>query len=136
MLMGPGRWGTTTPSLGVTVSFQEIEHVTYLCEIVDMGEHPVPEVSLGTHFFSEMVEMDMLYMVFIPEKETSFMNHGLFEAAGNRLTELAPEAAGFEDVVRVVDAADFGADMDVMVHANTVGQKVLCYLDASGTADA
>ncbi|HEQ60347.1 MAG TPA: pyruvate, phosphate dikinase, partial [Firmicutes bacterium] len=53
MLLGPGRWGTTTPSLGIPVSFGEISAVSILCEIVAMRDGLIPDVSLGTHFFSE-----------------------------------------------------------------------------------
>jgi len=66
MLLGPGRWGTTTPSLGVPVSFAEINTISALCEIVAMREDLVPDVSLGTHFFNELVEMDILYLALFP----------------------------------------------------------------------
>ena len=33
LLMGPGRWGTTTPSLGVPVHFTEISNMAAMCEI-------------------------------------------------------------------------------------------------------
>ena len=129
MLLGPGRWGTTTPSLGVTVSFAEIEKVTFLGEIVEMGDKPVPEISLGTHLFSEMVEMDMLYMVLIPEDTRTLINRTLFEGARNRLPELLPDAAGFENVVHVIDVADLDGNADVIIHANTIEQKVVCFID-------
>jgi hypothetical protein len=50
MLLGPGRWGTASPDLGVPVQFAEINHVSVLCEIVTMRENLIPDVSLGTHF--------------------------------------------------------------------------------------
>ncbi|MBU9889780.1 MAG: PEP/pyruvate-binding domain-containing protein, partial [Candidatus Omnitrophica bacterium] len=51
MLLGPGRWGTTTPSLGVPVSFSEIHHISVLGEIAFTTDNISPEVSFGTHFF-------------------------------------------------------------------------------------
>ncbi|HSO10429.1 MAG TPA: hypothetical protein VLR45_10605, partial [Desulfoprunum sp.] len=30
LLMGPGRWGTCTPAMGVPVTFSEINHVTVI----------------------------------------------------------------------------------------------------------
>ena len=33
MLMGPGRWGTTTPSLGVPVHFTELSNMSVICEV-------------------------------------------------------------------------------------------------------
>ena len=103
MLLGPGRWGTTTPSLGVPVSFAEINRVGVLCEIVAMREDLVPDVSLGTHFFSEMVEMDVLYLALFPNREDSVLRRDFFEGEPNRLAELLPEATRYEGVVRVMD---------------------------------
>ena len=44
--MGPGRWGTTTPSLGVPTSFAEIDTVDVICEIVAMRADLIPDVKL------------------------------------------------------------------------------------------
>ena len=78
MLIGPGRWGTTTPSLGVPVSFAEIDTASVLCEIVAMRDDLVPDVSLGTHFFNDLVEMDILYLALFPDRKDNFWNRDLF----------------------------------------------------------
>jgi hypothetical protein len=52
ILLGPGRWGTTTPSLGIPVGFHEISNVSVLVEIAYEGGNLMPELSFGTHFFS------------------------------------------------------------------------------------
>jgi len=49
------------PSLGVPITFNEISAVSVLSELVMMHEHLVPDVSLGTHLFNELVEADILY---------------------------------------------------------------------------
>ena len=61
LLLGPGRWGTSMPSLGVPVTFHEISNIAVLGEIVAMHDNLVPDVSLGTHLFNELVEADILY---------------------------------------------------------------------------
>ncbi|HNT87707.1 MAG TPA: PEP/pyruvate-binding domain-containing protein, partial [Candidatus Hydrogenedentes bacterium] len=132
MLLGPGRWGTTTPSLGVPVSFAEINTVAVLCEIVAMRDDLVPDVSLGTHFFGELVEMDILYFAVFPNHEGVRFRRGVFEEAPNRLTELLPEAAPFKDVVHLVDAADLSPGAPVRVHADSLKQRLLCYIDRQG----
>ncbi|MDD5491636.1 MAG: PEP/pyruvate-binding domain-containing protein, partial [bacterium] len=45
MLLGPGRWGTTTPSLGVPVSFSEINNMTVLGELSFASANAMPEIS-------------------------------------------------------------------------------------------
>ncbi len=135
MLLGPGRWGTTTPSLGVPVSFAEINTVSILCEIVAMRDDLVPDVSLGTHFFSELVEMDMLYLAFFPQNEGTVINRDFLEGAENALPRLLPDAAPFAHVVRVIDAADLPDGPAIAIHADTIRQKVLCHLDTGHNGD-
>jgi hypothetical protein len=130
LLIGPGRWGTTTPSLGVPVHFAEINTVSVLCEIVAMRDDLVPDVSLGTHFFNDLVENDMLYLALFPNREGNFWNDALLQSAPNRLAELLPDDAQWSKAVRVIDlrpAANLGAV--ARLTADAIGQQVICYLD-------
>jgi hypothetical protein len=130
MLLGPGRWGTTTPSLGVPVSFAEIDTVSVLCEIVAMREDLVPDVSLGTHFFNDLVEWDMLYLALFPARQGNAWNREFFETAPNRLLDLVPDATRWTDAVRVIDFPGPQApDTVLKLAANSVEQQVVCYLE-------
>ncbi len=131
MLLGPGRWGTTTPWLGVPINFSDISTVSVLCEIVAMREGLVPEVSLGTHLFGEMVEMDMLYVALFPEKEGNALNDNFFMSNRNRLTDLVPGSEKWADGVKVIDAADIAKGMTIKLNANTLNQKVVCYIEGA-----
>jgi len=129
MLVGPGRWGTTTPSLGVPVSFAEIDTASAICEIVAMREDLVPDVSLGTHFFNELVEMDILYLALFPNRKGNGLNRAFFEQSPNRLTELVPDAGVWTEVVRIIDVPQSGADTRTLkLHADTPAQRVICYV--------
>jgi hypothetical protein len=123
MLLGPGRWGTTTPSLGVPVRFADINTVSILCEIVAMRDDLVPDVSLGTHFLNELVEMDMLYLALFPTRADNSLAKTFFEDQPNRLPELLPDAADWAHAVRVFDPKG------LKLHANCLKQKVVCYLE-------
>jgi hypothetical protein len=127
MLLGPGRWGTSMPALGVPVSFNEINRVSILCEIVAMREDLIPDVSLGTHFLSELVEMDILYLALFPRQKGNRLNEDFFEATENRLGDLVPEAKRWEHAVRVIDVPAGGPHVRLL--ANAQDQKVVCYLD-------
>ncbi len=107
LLAGPGRWATTSPEMGVPVSFSEINTVSILCEILSMHEGLVPEASLGTHFFNDLVESDMVYCAVRPGKEGSVIDREFFDSATNHLSSLLPEAASFENAIRVIDADDY-----------------------------
>ena len=53
-----------------------------------MREDLVPDVSLGTHFFNDLVEWDMLYLALFPGKKGNDWNREFFENAPNRLSGL------------------------------------------------
>lgn len=137
MLAGPGRWGTNLPTLGVPVSFGEIDTVSILCEIVAMRENLVPDVSLGTHFFNDLVEMDILYLALFPGRLGNRWSLEFFEGSPSRLVELIPQAAQWSHVVRVIDVpGGWVADATLCLWASSLDQKVLCYLDRAGAKAA
>jgi hypothetical protein len=128
MLLGPGRWGTTTPSLGIPVRFPDINTVSVLCEIVAMRDDLVPDVSLGTHFLNELIEMDILYLALFPTRPDNFLKKEFFASRPNRMAELLPDAADWAGTIRVMDFPDADG-WAVKLHANTLKQKVVCYLE-------
>ena len=130
MLLGPGRWGTSSPELGIPINFSDISSVSILCEIVSMREGLVPEVSLGTHLFGEMVEMDMLYMALFPSKEGNLINEEFFTSTPSRLADLlGDEADKWNEVIRIIDTCDLGDGVTVKLNANTMEQKTVCYIE-------
>jgi hypothetical protein len=116
------------PSLGIPVSYAEISGVSVLCEIVSMHEGLVPDVSLGTHFFNELVEAEILYLALFPGREGNHINEAFFEKLPNRLEELLPNAASRAGVVRVIEAADLPDGKVLRLNANNIRQEVVCYL--------
>jgi hypothetical protein len=128
LLIGPGRWGTGSPELGVPVRFAEINNASVLCEIVAMHDGLIPDVSLGTHFFSDLVETDILYLAIFPQRQDNRLNADFLDQHPNRLAQLLPPAAEWEHCVRVIDLP---GDADVLrLNANTLQQRVFCYLEA------
>ncbi len=124
LLLGPGRWATTSPSLGVPVSIGEINTVTIICEIAKMHKDLYPDVSLGTHFFNDLVEMDMLYLAVYPEKKGYFLNEDLLLNAPNHLETLYPEGKSLASVVRVIDSSK---DIAIRLNADCITQECICY---------
>ncbi len=123
LLMGPGRWATSSPELGVPVTFNDINTVSVVCEIVTMRGDIVPDVSLGTHFFSELVEMEMLYFALFPKRPDSVLNGDWIKAQPNLLGDLLPDDAKWSEVIRVVDLVDGG----LKLNANPLKQSVVVY---------
>jgi hypothetical protein len=131
LLLGPGRWGTSTPSLGVPVSFAEFDTVSAICEIIGVGMPVAPDVSLGTHFFNDLVEANMLYLAVHPTRRGDSLNLKFLAGARNRLPELLPEDAEWAGVVRVIDFPDRTDGRLLYLNADSFRQRVVCYLVSS-----
>jgi len=123
ILFGPGRWGTTTPSLGVPVNFAEINKITVLVEIAYEGGNLMPELSFGTHFFQDLVESDIFYVALFAQKESIEFNKDKLWEMSNLLTDLFPEEHKYADVVKVYEV-DSG---QLQIMCDVVSQKVVCF---------
>ncbi|HUU15703.1 MAG TPA: PEP/pyruvate-binding domain-containing protein [Sedimentisphaerales bacterium] len=123
ILLGPGRWGTTTPSLGVPVSFAEINKVAVLAEIAYEGVNLMPELSFGTHFFQDLVETDIFYLAIFPQKGNVFFNKDCFSHMPNLLTHFSPESNKYTDVVKVYETDH----EQLQIMCDIVSQKVVCF---------
>ncbi|MBQ7201150.1 MAG: phosphoenolpyruvate synthase [Eubacterium sp.] len=73
MLIVPGRVGTSSPELGVPVTFSDISAFKVICEVEEKEAGYNPELSYGSHMFQDLVEADILYTaVFANEKTIRF----------------------------------------------------------------
>ncbi|MCK0106529.1 PEP/pyruvate-binding domain-containing protein [Marinobacter sp. S0848L] len=67
MLIGPGRWGTSSPELGVPARFSDIAGVAALIEVSENAGDMVPDLSYGSHFFQDLVESGIAYGALFPD---------------------------------------------------------------------
>ena len=104
VLLGPGRWGTTTPSLGVPVSFAEISKFQCMCELAYSSHGLRPELSYGSHFFQDLVESGIYYAAVYQGEKGCVFNEALFDSFPDRFLELG----GDENLKGVVKVYDFG----------------------------
>jgi hypothetical protein len=123
LLMGPGRWGTTTPSLGVPVRFAEINNIAVLAEIAFSEGNLMPELSFGTHFFQDLVETNIFYVALFPDKKEVIFNKAWLQESKNLFTELMPESAKYEDLIGVYVVGDKA----LRIMSDVISQKVVCF---------
>jgi len=57
-----------------------------------MREDFAPDVSLGTHFFSDLIEFEILYVGLFPNHEHNVLNKRFFSESPNRLVEFVPDS--------------------------------------------
>ncbi len=135
MILGPGRWGTSSPEMGIPVRYAHINRMAVVCEIVAMRDNFIPDVSLGTHFLNELVEMNTLYLALFPQQAGNLLRESFFMEQPNRFAALLPtEDAHWADMIRVLDLAPGQLqNRRFTLSANAVEQKAMGYLDPAAT---
>ena len=108
ILLGPGRWGTTTPSLGVPVGFTEINNYISMSELAYSSHGLRPELSYGSHFFQDLVETGIFYTAIYQGERGCEFNEALFDRFPDRYRELTGDA-NLEGVIKVYDLGENGA---------------------------
>ncbi len=123
MLMGPGRWGTQTPAMGVPVTFSEINHMTALVEISYQAGSMVPDLSFGTHFFHDLTETGIFYAAVYPENTHEVFHPEWLSSLPNTLDRISPMEERFAPMVKVFDLKN----RELIVQSDVVTQKLICY---------
>ncbi|HNV87303.1 MAG TPA: phosphoenolpyruvate synthase, partial [Candidatus Omnitrophota bacterium] len=123
MLLGPGRWGTSTPSLGVPVTFAEINNITVLGEIAFASGNVAPEISFGTHFFQDLVETGIFYVALFPDNPDNRYNRKFFGGLPKNLGKILPQYQSYAHVVKVFEAKENRP----RIVADVLSQRMICY---------
>lgn len=123
LLLGPGRWGTSTPSLGVPISFNEINNMIAVGEVAFESEGLMPELSYGSHFFQDLVESDIFYLALYPERSTCMLNYNKLFSFTDKFEGIMPASTDYKKVVRVFNLKD----NEVYLHSDIVEQRLICY---------
>lgn len=119
--VGPGRWGTSTPDLGVHVAYSDIYNSRALVELAGEEVGASPEPSFGTHFFQDLMEANIYPLgVFLDEEGTIFKRE-FFYSTPNRLSEFIsidnPRVVAALKLIAVKDYRP-NARMDLLMDAN------------------
>jgi len=70
LLIGPGRWGSSDPSLGIPVSWDQIRGAKAIVEVPMSDIHVEP--SQGTHFFQNIVSFHIGYLTITADDYLDF----------------------------------------------------------------
>jgi hypothetical protein len=125
LLAGPGRWGTSTPNLGIPVSYAEISNIKILMEIEFESEGLSPELSYGTHFFQDLVENDIFYTAVFPGREGVSFRTDWMDGLPNAFGTLFPEQPAYGTLIRMVDLSDH----PLVLSADVVSQEIRCFFE-------
>ncbi len=126
ILIGPGRWGSTNPLLGVPVTYADIFNTRALVELAVVQQGAMPEPSYGTHFFQDLVEAGIYPIAIYPEYPGDLFHAEWIAKAKNSLAEMLPDARNPNDCVKLVDIPrEFGGKkMDLLMD----GERAVAFL--------
>jgi hypothetical protein len=121
ILIGPGRWGSVDPLVGVPVTYADIFNTRMLVELAVEQRGAVPEPSYGTHFFQDLVEARIFPVALYPNREGDLFRQDWMERARNWLDDLLPGAPAPKDCVKLVNVpGEFGGrKIDVFMDGET-----------------
>ena len=114
LLMTPGRVGTSSPELGVPVTFADISAVCGICEVSDSRAGYMPELSYGSHMFQDMVEAEIFYSALWEDKRKLAYDPELFAEEENLFPRICPDMEELFPMFRVTQPEDLYYWNDVM----------------------
>ncbi len=128
-LFGPGRWGSNDLNLGVKVNYEDINRTRVLVEVAFEQNGCTPEVSYGTHFFSDLVEANIVPIAIFPDHQGSIFREEFFKKGKNLLTQFLPEAEEFNDIIFVISVPDEHKGKYLNIYQNSKQQYGIGFLN-------
>jgi hypothetical protein len=121
ILIGPGRWGSINPLLGVPVTYADIFNTRMLVELAVEQQGAIPEPSYGTHFFQDLVEAQIYPVALYPGQPGDHFRRDWLAKAKNWLEDILPGVAGPRGCVKLVNIpGEFGGrKLDVLMDGET-----------------
>ena len=101
LLMTPGRIGTSSPELGVPVTFADISCFGEICEVSDSRSGFMPELSYGSHMFQDLVEAEISYSAVFNDRKTQRYDPLLLEDEPDLFGQICPERTDLLGMVTV-----------------------------------
>ncbi|HTX92864.1 MAG TPA: PEP/pyruvate-binding domain-containing protein [Anaerolineales bacterium] len=126
--VGPGRWGTSTPDLGVGIDYGDIYCTRALIELTGKGVGPDLEPSFGTHFFQDLVESNIYPLNVNLDDHDAVFNRGFFYQTPNHLTDFIRVDDALANALRLVKVEDFSPGCSLSLVMNDELGKAVAFL--------
>lgn len=121
LLMTPGRIGTSSPELGVPVTFGDISGFSAVCEVSDRRAGYMPELSYGSHMFQDLVEAEILYGAVWNNEKTLEYHPDLFAGNPDLFGEICPELPQLKGMIQVREVEDLYYWLDAVSNHGICG---------------
>ncbi|HEY3311156.1 MAG TPA: PEP/pyruvate-binding domain-containing protein [Anaerolineales bacterium] len=128
--VGPGRWGTSTPDLGVHVAYPDIYNTRALVELSGQKVGTSPEPSFGTHFFQDMMEAQIYPLAINLDDRDVIFQRNFFYSTPNRLSRWLPSPdEELLSTLRLVDVRDFAPGQHLVLVMDDDESRAVGYLE-------
>jgi hypothetical protein len=130
--VGPGRWGTRNPDLGVFIGYSDIYNTASLVEISGQDIGLSPEPSFGTHFFQDLVESNIYPLgIYLDDEETIF-NRDFFDHTPNQLAKWISAEGPILDCLHLIRVTDYRPDHHIDLVMDDDKGKAVAFLAPDG----
>ncbi len=107
LCLGPGRWGSSNPELGVPIEYGDIYNARALVELAGQQYGLEPEPSLGTHFFQDLLEAQIYPLAVCVGDGDTLFNRALFYETPNCLAQWIKVEKHLTNALRLIRVADY-----------------------------
>jgi hypothetical protein len=126
--VGPGRWGTANPDLGVLVGYADICNAGALVELSGQDVGPAPEPSLGTHFFQDLMEATIYPVAINLDRDDTVFSRSFFYDTPNCLLDHIDVNADLAGSLRLIEVAAFRPGHHLELVMNDEKSHALAFL--------
>lgn len=111
MLLVPGRVGTSSPELGVPVSYADISQFSSICEVAYSEAGYRPDLSYGSHMFQDLVEADVYYGAINENSKTRLYQPELLKKLPEIFSKICQAYPDQGEIVKVYDLSEYDAQL-------------------------
>jgi hypothetical protein len=129
ILLGPGRWGTKNPDLGVRIGYGDIYNTKALIELTGEGIGDAPDASFGTHFFQDLVESNIYPLAIYLDDEDVIFNRKFFYKTRNHLGKFLPKQTEPDKSLRLIEVASFRPNHHIELVMDDEQGRAVAYLE-------
>jgi len=122
MLITPGRIGTSSPELGLPVSFSEINNIKVICEVSYKDAGYIPELSFGSHLFNDLVETGIFYASIFEDNNTVKFDSNFFDNMKSILPDICTGCDEAADIIKAYDLSNAG----LMLFSDIISSRTVC----------
>lgn len=130
--VGPGRWGTSTPDLGVMVGYGDIYHTRALVELTGEGFGAEPEPSYGTHFFQDLLESQIFPLAIHLKDPDTIFNKTFFYHTPNCIHRYLDQQVDLPGCLRLIDVQDYRPKHHLVLGMDTSEGQSIAFLVKEG----